>query len=243
MKSKILNILTGSVLLVYLAAPVLHAQGPNGPSVIQGPVTVVAGSSTPRTAAEVALPSSKKEGVVRVGVAIPIAQMGQGVPGSTVAEPLRVLFLQHLAGPTLEAIPIAAVQPTQVDAEAKANNCDYILYSSLSQKRGGGAGLSMLRNAAPMLSMVPMFGAAVSIGGMIAARAASVALAGGLSAATAVKAKSELTLAYKLFRPGAATPVFENSLKAKARTDGEDVITPLLSQAVANTLGEIAKQK
>ena len=101
----------------------------------------------------------------------------------------------------------------------------------------------MLRNAAPMLSMVPMVGAAAGIGGAIASQAASVAVSEGASAAAAIKAKSELTVAYKLFRPGVASPLLDGTLKAKARTNGEDIITPLITQAAADTLGEIAKQK
>ena len=168
--------------------------------------------------------------------------MGPNVPSLSVSEPLRTLFLQQLAGPTLEAIPISALQPVQVDAEGKVRNCDYILYASLSQKKGGG-GLSMLRAATPMLSMVPMVGMVAGIGGMIASQAAGAALSGGVNAASAVKAKSELTLSYKLVRPGVPVAVVESSLKAKATTDGQDVITPMLREAVANTLSEISKQK
>ena len=210
----------------------------------QGDPTTAPVSALPaqQTVAATAALGPKKEGVVRVGVATPVTQMGPGTAGAGVAEPLRALFMQHLAGPTLEAVPLASVEPIQVDAEGKAKSCDYILYSSLSQKKGGG-GLSMLRSAAPMLSMVPMVGMAAGVGGMIAGQAASVALSGGVNAASAVKAKSELTLAYRLIRPGVATPVVENSLKAKASADGQDVITPMLSQAVVNALGEIAKQK
>lgn len=188
----------------------------------------------------------KKEGVIRVGVTTPVTQMGQGVAGTGVAgtgvaEPLRALFLQQLAGPAVEAVAITAVQPIQVDAEGKSKDCDYVLYSSLSQKKGGGT-LAMLRTAAPMLSMVPMVGMAAGIGGMIATQAAGAALSGGVGAASAIKAKSELTLSYKLLRPGATAPVVSNTLKAKARTDGEDVITPMLSQAVTQTLDAILRK-
>ena len=243
MKSRIISIVTGSALLLCEAQPVLHAQlrFPAANSKAETSSATVALQSLQPTAPPIAALGPKKQGIIRLGVATPVTQMGQGVAGSGIEEPLRALFLQALAGPTVEAVAIRAVQPIQVDAEGKSQDCDYVLYSSLSQKKAGGT-LAMLRTAAPMLSMVPMVGMAAGVGGMIATQAAGVALSGGVNAASAIKAKSELTLTYKLLRPGATNPVMENTLRTKARTDGEDVITPMLSETVAQTLGAVLKK-
>ena len=58
-----------------------------------------------------------------------------------------------------------------------------------------------------------------------------------------IKAKSELTFEYKLAAPGNAAPVFSKSLKAKAKTDAEDLITPMVTQAAADVLTEVSKNK
>jgi hypothetical protein len=243
MNFRTLLIFAGALLLFRAVNPGLHAQSPTPRRVSADQPPSEAGISRLQPSPDLRPVGPKKEGTVRVGVVTPVAHMGPNLPGSGIVEPLRTLFMQHLAGPTLEAIAIDAVQPVQVDAEGKSKDCDYILYSNLSQRKSGGGGLSMLRNAAPLINMIPMVGMAAGVGGAIASQVASAAAAGGMSAAGAVKAKSEVTLGYKLVRPGLDSPVLESSLKAKAATDGEDVITPLLSQVVASALSEIQKKK
>jgi len=41
---------------------------------------------------------------------------------------------------------------------------------------------------------------------------------------------------------GQSAPVAQNSLKGKAKSDGEDVLTPLLQQTAGEVLGAAAKK-
>ena len=185
---------------------------------------------------------TKKTGVVRIGVVAPQAQMGQGNSGINVAEPIRTTIVQYLSGPALEIVPIAAMISTQIEAEAKVKECDYLLYSDISQKLKGGA-MGLLKKAGPLSSMIPGVGMLGGMTGAMAGAVAGSAVAGAASAASAVKAKADLTFDYKLVAPGSSTAVLANTLKARAKEDGDDVITPMIQQAATAILAEVTKPK
>ena len=51
-----------------------------------------------------------------------------------------------------------------------------------------------------------------------------------------IKKGDQITLVYKLYRPGNSTPIGGQELKAKAEESGEDVLSPLLEQAATDVL-------
>ena len=220
------------MLLQALSAQGRAATVPTGQAFLQNPV------QSAGLVAQVPL-GPKKPGVVRIGVVEPKAQMGQGNSGINVAEPIRSTIMQYLSGPSLEVIPLAAMLSSQIDAEAKAKDCDYVLYSAISQKTKGGA-MSFLKKAGPLTSMIPMVGMAGSMTGAMAGAAAGTAAS---SVAGTVKAKSEVTFGYQLAVPGNTTAVLANTEKAKAKQDGEDVITPLIEQAATAIVAQVTKPK
>jgi len=88
----------------------------------------------------------------KICLVLPKAQLGQGTSGADVAEPVRATLTAYLGGPATELIPLTARIPIQIDAEAQVLACDYVLYSSVSQKKGGGFS-KMLGAAAPIATM------------------------------------------------------------------------------------------
>jgi hypothetical protein len=56
-----------------------------------------------------------------------------------------------------------------------------------------------------------------------------------------IKAKDELTLDVRLERPGSTTPSFAQTFKGKAKSAGEDIITPASQQAAQAIIASIAK--
>jgi hypothetical protein len=210
------------------AANAMQAQGTTAPSQLTAPSGAL---------------GTKKPGIVRIGMALPKADLGQGFQGPAAGEPVRTLISQYLGGPKLEIIPLSALLPQQVDAEAKEKQCDYVVYSSITQKKGGG-GLGFLKSASSMAGIIPgvggMAGAAGAIAGAAAATAASSAAA---NMAGNVKAKSDVTFEYQLIQPGNATPVLANKSTAKAKSDGEDVITPLIEAAATSIVNKISPAK
>jgi hypothetical protein len=184
----------------------------------------------------------KKAGVVRIGIVMPKSQLGQGAQGPAAGEPLRGMLAQYLVGPSAEIIPIAALLPDQIEAESKVKLCDYLVYSSITQKKQTG-GLGMLKSASSMANMIPMVGMMNSVSGAMAATTAATTAQEAATMSSAVKAKSDITLDYHVTATGDPSPVLSNSLTAKATSDGEDVITPLVEKEATAIMTEVSKKK
>jgi len=126
--------------------------------------------------------------------------------------------MSNLKNATIEVVTLEAQQPQEAESEAKAKECDYILYSTVAHKKGGGGGGG--------------FGGFLKKSAAIASGAvASNADSSSSGAASSLKAKDELTLEYKLER--GAERLLANTIKARAKSDGEDLISQLAGQAAA----------
>jgi hypothetical protein len=190
----------------------------------------------------------------KICLVLPKAQLGQGTAGADVAEPVRATLTAYLGGPATELIPLTARIPIQIDAEAQVMACDYVLYSSVTQKKAGGFG-KMLAAAAPIATMAGGMG---SMGGNYGAMVAGQAVAQAATTAAAQSAQQEamealngaaksnikkgdqITLEYKLVKPGVAEPVAAQSAVAKAKETGEDLVSPLIEQAATQVLTAIS---
>jgi hypothetical protein len=187
---------------------------------------------------------------------LPRAQLGQGTSGADVAEPVRATLTAYLGGPAAELIPLTARIPIQIDAEAQVMACDYVLYSSVTQKKGGGFG-KMFAAAAPIATMAGgMAGMGGNYGTMMAGQAvaqvASTAAAQsaqqeamealGGAAKSNIKKGDQITLEYKLLKSGVAEPIAAQSAVAKAKETGEDLVSPLIEQTATQVLTAISQQ-
>jgi hypothetical protein len=205
------------------------ASGSNSTGVAAASIPGAVSASTP-----------KKEGAVRIGIVIPKAQMSDGVPAIDASEALRNTFAGFLNGPSVEIVALSARLPQQAIEEAKQSQCDYILFSGLMQKKGGSGmfGKVVGNVAGAAGSVIPYGGGA----GEIAARTAVTAVYTTATIAGSVKAKDELTLEYNLLEvEGDQKQVLSNTSKAKAKTDGEDVITPLVEKAAQTIVNTVRK--
>lgn len=198
-------------------------------------------TTTPATAATGAL-GPKRPGVIRIGVVLPKAQMGKSYEGVEAAEPVRNTIISYLSGPTLEVAPLTARIPSQIEAEAQQKECDLILYSSITHKQsGGGGGLGgFMRKAAPVVGVAGSH--ADTHAGRVAGSVASSATYSAADVASSIKAKDEVTFEYKLHALGSATPRLANTAKAKAKSDGEDILSPLVEQAAIAIVAEATKK-
>lgn len=199
-------------------------------------------SGTMMAAGMTAASAPKKEGAVRIGIVTPKAQMSAG--GATeAAEAVRNTFADYLNGPTLEVVALNARLPSQALEEAKQSQCDYVLYTSLTQKKGGGGG-GMFGRA---LGNIAGAAAGHIPGGNTAGEAAARSVAittvyTTANIANSVKAKDELSLDYKLEATNGAKPGLASTAKAKAKSDGEDVLTPLIEKAAEAMLAVVTKR-
>ncbi len=185
---------------------------------------------------------AKKEGVIRIGVAMTkTTSVGEGLNAATLSEAVRNTMVNYLTGPAIEVIALDARLPVQIDAEAKQKECDYVLYTTVAHKKGKSGGFGgFLKAAAPIADVVPLAGAS-SAAGAVATSVATTAIYTAANVAGSVKAKDELTLEYKL-NNASGSPVVANTLKAKAKSDGDDLISQLVEQAASAVLTQATKK-
>ncbi len=210
-------------------------------------------------AAQVAAPQAlgpKAPGKIRVGIAPPDAQLGQGNnAGADYSTPIRNAEVALMSGPAVEIAALDSHVAMQLQAEAQQKQCDYILFSSVVVKHASSGGFGRFAKMGSMAaSMTPMGGMARGMGGAVAATAASAAASAAAQAAQQqalsqlsgfngqIKSKDDVTVQYQLIATGQTSPLLQDSLKAKAKSDGEDVLTPLLQQTATTVLGQVAKK-
>jgi hypothetical protein len=204
-------------------------------------------------AATAASPEAKAAGKLRIGVAPSEAQLGQGSTaqgdyGLNIRNSIVVL----MNGPAVEIVPLDSHLAMQVQAEAQQKQCDFVLLSSVVVKHKEGSGFGkFLKHAAPVASMLPMAGMAGGMGGAMAGQAAASVMAMSAqeqamnqlsSFNKQIKSKDDVTVGYELFPTGVATPRLQNQLNGKAKSDGEDVLTPLILQAANTILSEVTRK-
>lgn len=229
--------------LLKKAADAPAASKPLTASEIQGLVQYL---TTHKQAAAAEAAKTQKAKTVVIGLVLPRADLGPGFQGESVAAPLRAMLTRNLSGPLVELVPIDGLVSQQIDAESQAKHCDYVLYSAVSQKKTGGMGMGLFKGATTLANVMPGAAAVKAASGTMAAAGTIASAAEAAQEAGAVskgvKAKSEVSFEYKLQASGNPTTVLSNTLKAKATSDGEDVMTPLVQQVAEAVLTQITKQ-
>ncbi|HEY6308391.1 MAG TPA: hypothetical protein VI488_18245 [Candidatus Angelobacter sp.] len=182
---------------------------------------------------------------VRLGIVMPRVDLGPGFSGDAAAEPLRGMIAHYLSGPVIELVPLDALVSQQINAEAQAKQCDFVLYSSATQKKTGGNGMGLFKGATTMANMLPMVQAAKLTGGLMSAAGSAASAADAAHEAASlskgIKAKSEVSLEYKLEAPGNPAAASHDVFSAKAATDGDDVLTPLVGQLAEAVATQVTK--
>jgi len=155
---------------------------------------------------------------------------------------VRESFTSYLSGPTLAVTPLNAKLASQAREEAKQASCRYVLYTSMQLERGksGGGFLGKMIGGAVESSAWELRGAARSTAGrMVANAAASAAVEAARGLATNVKTKDELTLDWRLESMDGGV-VAKNNTKAKASSDGQDLLTPMVERAAETIANAVA---
>ena len=177
----------------------------------------------------------KKEGVVRVGlVGVKTGAVGEGVNAAELAGAIQNTLAQYVKGTKVEIVPLEAKLASAIDAEAKEKECDYVLYATVSHKKGGGGfGFGKALGAVVAQTGGGAWGnTAANVAGRVAATSV-------VAATQNIKPKDELTLEIKL-QNGSAVAL-TNQFKAKAKSAGEDIISPVVEQAAQAIVGAVGK--
>ena len=192
----------------------------------------------------------KASGKSRICVALPRAQVGQGNSAqSNYGIPIRNAIISTMSGPLLEVAALDASLPIQVQAEAQQKECDYIVFSAVTVKHSGGGLGKFIKagNTASNFTSIGMVTHTVpSTNGTIVVEEAAYAIEHTTSQLSGfngrIKSKDEVTFTYQLFATGQSQPKLENSLKGKSKSDGEDVLSPLMQQAANGILADVTKK-
>jgi hypothetical protein len=162
------------------------------------------------------------------------AAVGEGVNAAELAGAIQNALSQYLKGTKVEIVPLEAKLASAIDTEAKEKECDYVLYATVSHKKGGGGfGFGKALGMAIGQTGIGQTGSTV---GNIAGQVATQSV---VAATSNVKPKDELTLDIKL--QNGASIALTKQFKSKAKSAGEDIITPVVeqaAQAIVETVGK-----
>jgi hypothetical protein len=198
-------------------------------------VSKAAGSRSEGSAAV----SEKKPGTIRIGVpAVKTGSVGTGVSANDLAAAVQNSLGDFLKGTNVEIVPLEARLATAWANEAKQKECDYILLANVSHKKGGGGGFGgfgkVIGAASPMIPLA---------GGMTGAVAGQV-ISTAITASTmsgSMKSKDEITLEMKLQSAGDNSVTLNKQYRAKAKSDGDDIISAVIEQAAQAIMDAIGK--
>ena len=120
--------------------------------------------------------------------------------------------------------------------EAKQKECDYILIATASHKKGGGGGFGgfgkVFSSVVSQTGMVPTTGA-----GQVARTAVYTAS----TFSGNVKSKDEITLDLAIVSAANNISVLAKQFKAKAKSNGDDIISAVVEQAAQAIINAVGK--
>ena len=212
------------------------SSGPNSGTSSASP----GGSATANTLASKVGP--KKPGVVRIGLVLPKVEMNSG-DAIQAAEALRNELGSYLKAPNVEVVPLSARLTAAAADEARQSECDYVLHSSMTVKKGGGGsmfGRAVSNIAGSAAGHIPGGGSATTG----AARSAAIGSVYTTAAiVSSIKAKDEVSLEYKLEPTDRNNQGVTNTAKAKATRDGENVVSGLVEKAAGDVIATATKKQ
>lgn len=180
---------------------------------------------------------AKKEGVIRIGLAgVKVTAVGEGLNGNDLAAAIQNTLSDYLKGTKVELVQLEAKLPSALAEEAKSKECDYLLLANVSHKKGGGGfGFGKVLGQVVQQTGGGAWGnTTANVAGAIATRAIVAA-----TLSQNVKAKDEISLDIKLQKGDSSA--FAKQYKTKAKSDGEDIISPMIEQIAQAILDTIQK--
>lgn len=157
---------------------------------------------------------------------------------------VRDAFANLLSGPTLAVQPLSSRLQSQVRQEAKLAGCQFLLLTTVKHERKTG-GSGFLGKMASGAVQQGAWAATGSVGGSTVGRVVAGAAAGAASStvsdyAMSSRQKDELALTYRLENADGKV-LIEDSEKRKAKSDGEDLLTPIATRAAEAIADAVAK--
>jgi hypothetical protein len=173
---------------------------------------------------------AKAAGVTRIGIVQPKVSMA-GADSAQSSDAVRGILAQYLQGPTIEVALLGSRLHSQYLIEARQAECDFVLATTLTHRSGSQAGagrnaLGALSNYAPYVPGADYAKTAI----------ATAVLQSAQDFAANIRARDDMQLDVRLESVGGKKPLLEKSTKRKAKSDGEDLLTPL-AEGAAEAVG------
>lgn len=186
-----------------------------------------------------AVVGAKKEGIIRIGLAnVKTGAVGENLNPKDLAAAIQNTFGEYLKNSKVELVNIEAKLPSAQDAEAAEKQCDFVLYATVSHKKGGG-GFGMFGKVIGSAVEQTGGGSWGNTGANLAGKVAANSIVTATNATSNVKSKDEITLDIKLQKQSAE--VLSKQYKTKAKSAGEDIISPTIEQAAQAIIDAAAK--
>jgi hypothetical protein len=183
---------------------------------------------------------AKKPGTVRVGIAVKTTSVGEGITANDLSAAVQNTLGSFLKGTNIEVVPLEAKLAAAQAGEAKEKQCDFVLTAAAAHKKGGGGGFGFGKMLGSVVSQTGI-GHTGSVAGNIAGQIATTAIVTATSVSGNVKSKDELTLDLRLQSATDNSSPLAKQFKAKAKSDGDDIISAVVEQAAQAILDAIGK--
>lgn len=185
--------------------------------------------------------SAKQPGTVRIGLAsVKTGSVGEGISAADLSAAVSNSLGEFLKGTKVEIVPLEARLASAQTEEARQKECDYVIYANVSHKKGGGGGFGFGKVLAQTVAQTGI-GHTGSVAGNLAGQIATTAIVSAGSMSDNVKKKDEITLDIKVLSTADNSAALAKQFKAKASSDGDDIISTVVeqaAQAIVDTLGK-----
>jgi hypothetical protein len=183
---------------------------------------------------------AKRPGIIRIGVAVKTTSVGEGITANDLSAAVQNTLGSFLKGTNVEIVPLEAKLATAQAGEAKEKQCDFVLTASAAHQKGGGGGFVFGKMLGSVVSQTGI-GHTGSVAGNIAGQIATTAIVTATSVSGNVKSKDELTLDLRLQSAADNSSPLAKQFKAKAKADGDDIISAVIEQAAQAILDAVSK--
>ena len=170
----------------------------------------------------------KDPNTIRIGIPeLKSGEIGEGMRADILVGSIQRAFPGFFEGTGIEIIELKAKLPSAIAREAKEADCDFFIVGTVSHKRDGG-GFGFARSIGNVVGNNIPYGGGTA--GSVARQSASVAAYEIGDAAASVKAKDEITFQISMTKAD-GTVALNKAYKRRAKSGGEDIISPLLEEA------------
>jgi hypothetical protein len=186
-------------------------------------VLMAAGSAI---AQELAPPQSRS---ACIAIVLPSVQGVDG-DGTTVASSLRDLFSSFLRGPSMHVVLLESRLASHAIEEARQKDCPHVLTVTLTRKASAGGG-NVFGKVVGQAGTSAVWGLPMGgVGGAVVRGATTATTQAIAELASSTRARDEVRLDYSLTSLGGRPEFGPRTDKAKAKTDGEDLLTPMVER-------------